>query len=88
MGREGVTHPELEACETAMREYADLRDRVRVLMEWDQAKADLWMRTANPLLGNIRPTLLIAVGRGAKVRKLIESAAADADACHAHTSSV
>ncbi len=40
-------------------------------------KADIWLRTRNPLLGDISPYALIRLGRTHKVVQFIEACKAD-----------
>lgn len=40
----------------------------------DPEKAELWMNTPNPLLGDISPDLMIKIGREDKLMKFIENA--------------
>lgn len=43
----------------------------------DEAKARLWMRTPNPMLGDVSPNDMIAAGRYAKLRRFIIDALAN-----------
>jgi hypothetical protein len=56
------------------REFDTLRQRVQTLMGWDVYKADRWMKTDNPNLGNTAPIDLIRRGRGHKVAAFIDAA--------------
>ena len=61
--------------------YLDLMERVRVLMDWPHDKAMIWMSTANPLLGNIEPAMIIIKNRGARLEKFIEEAEQASSTC-------
>ena len=54
--------------------YLALMERVRVLMNWDHAKAMLWMSTENPLLGGIEPAMMIIQGNGDRLARFIKEA--------------
>lgn len=56
------------------KEFDELRQRVQDLMKWDIYKADLWMKTPNPHLGNLAPIEFIRRGRGHKVMQFIDNA--------------
>jgi len=49
-------------------------ERIKKLMNWDDAKASLWMMTENPNLGGVTPNYFFLVGRGHKVLAFIEAA--------------
>jgi len=38
----------------------------------DKEKANLWLSTPNPMLGNIIPQTLIQIGKGEKLLKIIK----------------
>lgn len=43
-------------------------------MKWSADRAEVWMRTDNPLLGGASPNLMVKKGRGHKVLRFVESA--------------
>ena len=53
--------------------YQEYIDLVYLLVKFQLGakKAELWMETENPLLGNMVPLRMIQIGRGKKVVKLV-----------------
>jgi hypothetical protein len=60
--------------ENQQQQFARLFARVKALMKWDDAKADLWFNTENPLLGGCTPDHLIQIGRAHKLEQFIKAA--------------
>jgi hypothetical protein len=58
--------------DTAM--HLECIERIKKLMNWDDAKASLWMMTENPMLGGVTPNYFFLVGRGHKVVNFIKAA--------------
>ncbi len=58
--------------DTAM--HLECVERIKKLMDWDDAKANLWMSTQNPNLGGTSPDYFFLVGRGYKVLNFIKAA--------------
>ena len=50
---------------------------VQQFFEGDLHKTLLWMRLDNPMLGNVSPNTMIALGRGEKLLKFIEESIAE-----------
>lgn len=57
-----------------------LRDIIIPIDIWDsvvgvlgEEKARLWFFTANPMLGDVKPTMMIALGRTDRLRKAIKA---------------
>ncbi len=50
---------------------ARLHDKVKMHMNWDDAKTNLWFRTENPFLGGITPDTYMA-RRPDKIERLID----------------
>jgi len=51
----------------------DVYEPVLEFFKGDHDKTHLWFTTENPLLGGIKPTFMIAVGRKIKLRAFIKS---------------
>lgn len=57
-----------------MTERGEILSKVMQMMGWTKAKAILWYKTPNPMLGLLSPQWLVMRGRGHKVLKFIEDA--------------
>lgn len=54
------------------KEFNEICQRVQDIMQWDIYKADTWMKTLNPFLGDISPIEMIRLGRGHRVMSFID----------------
>ena len=52
---------------TRVRDIADAWQMVLDFFDADEEKAELWFRSPNRLLGNIKPVDMILMGRSAKL---------------------
>ena len=59
---------------TIRTEIVRVRNLMRKHFKDEPEKADLWLQTSNPHLGNMRPMDLILMGRGYKLITWIKAA--------------
>ncbi len=59
--------------EELSEEYREIRNLVAEHMKWDMQKADYWMATKNPLLGDSDPISMLVRGRGKKLKSFVEA---------------
>lgn len=64
------------AVKERLEEIGSIANMVAERFEGDSAKAALWFRTRNPMLGDISPRDMIRLGRYDKLRKFIVNAVA------------
>lgn len=60
-----------------LEEIANIANMVAGIFEGDLAKAALWFRTKNPMLGDISPRDMVRLGRYDRLRKFIVTAIVD-----------
>jgi hypothetical protein len=57
-----------------LEQTANIANRVAALFDGDIAKAALWFRTLNPMLGNITPRDMLRLGRFKRLAKFVAEA--------------
>lgn len=49
------------------KQFVDARNLIEAQTGWDRTKVSLWFKVKNPMLGNVAPAFMIAMGRGDKL---------------------
>lgn len=60
-----------------LEEIANIANMVAGIFDGDLAKASLWFRTKNPMLGDVSPRDMVRLGRYDRLRKFIITAIVD-----------
>lgn len=60
-----------------LEDLANLANLVATAFGGDSAKAEIWFRTSNPMLGGIVPREMVRLGRSARLHKFIVTALSD-----------
>lgn len=52
--------------------FRKIHTKIAVETGWPRSKVDLWFKTENPGLGGIKPAHMILLGRGHKLKKIVD----------------